>query len=153
MSESTDASCSETSRAGSGAGTKQAAEDQPLGFLHGDSVNRIGEPFHRFQALKPTALSDATSAFSEFREAMIQRMEWEDHHLFREFADRVGVGAESITGRLRQEHLQIRQLLDAIAGKLAHSDPDTEREERELENLLSAHNHHEHKVIYAAFEN
>lgn len=118
-----------------------------------DQDERIGEPFYRFQALKPTALADATRFFSEFRQAMIQRMDWEDRHLFREFAHRIGVGAESITGRMRQEHQQIRQLLDAIAGKLARSDAATEREERELENLLSAHNDHEHKVVYSAFEN
>lgn len=114
--------------------------------------DRIGEPFHRFQALKGTDLAAATSCFSQFKAGLLRRMDWEDAHLFPAFSERAGKSADTVAAAMRQEHEKIRELLTAIEQKLTRSDPATEVEERELEAVLSNHNHRETRVVYSALE-
>jgi RNA polymerase-binding transcription factor DksA len=53
---------------------------------------------------------------------------------------------------MRQEHEQIREILNEIEWKLSRSDFATEAEERALEAALIAHNHRETRVVYSALE-
>lgn len=112
----------------------------------------IGEPFHRFQALKPTDYPAAVKCFAEFKTAIARRIQWEEEEVFPEFLQRVGGGLESTCDSLRAEHREVLTLLDAIDAKLSRSHMATDAEEAALQKLLTAHNHKEHSVVYPALE-
>ena len=110
----------------------------------------IGEPFHRFQALKGTDFPAAVKCFEAFNSAITRRIQWEEEQVFPEFLSRVGGGLANTCATLRKEHREIGQLLAAIAAKLDRADSATEAEEAALHNLLAAHNHQEHRVVFPA---
>ena len=115
-------------------------------------AGQIGAPFHRFQALKATDLGAATRCFGQFKAGLLQRMAWEDAHLFTAFVERTGSDGANAGATMRLEHEQIRDLLRAIERKLIQSDSATEPEERALEAALIAHNHRESRIVYSALE-
>mgnify|MGYP001544519602 CR=1 FL=1 len=114
--------------------------------------DQIGEPFYRFQQLKRIDPRSAFEAFSQFKTAMIRRMDSEDVELFPAFEARVGKEVCNISDTLRQEHEEIRRVLNEIEVKLSRSDFSTQMEERALEAALIAHNHRETNVVYSALE-
>jgi regulator of cell morphogenesis and NO signaling len=113
---------------------------------------QIGEPFHRFLALKATDFPAAVKCFAEFKSAISRRIRWEEEKMFPEFLQRVGGDLESTCADLRQEHREVVKLLDAIEAKLNCPNPATEVEEAALQKLLVAHNHREHSVVFPALE-
>ncbi len=113
---------------------------------------QIGEPFHRFQALKTTDFPAALKSFAKFKTAIARRIQWEEEELFPEFLQRVGGGLESTCDALREDHREIAKLLDTIEAKLSQANPATEAEEATLQGLLAAHNHREHTVFFPALE-
>jgi hypothetical protein len=112
----------------------------------------IGEPFHRFQALKASDFPAAVKCFTEFKSALARRIHWEEEEVLPKFQQRVGGGLQRTCDRLRQEHQEVLKLLDTIAAKLASANPATEPEEADLQRLLAAHNHKEHDVVFPALE-
>jgi RNA polymerase-binding transcription factor DksA len=114
--------------------------------------DQIGEPFYKFQHLKRVDVPAAVQAFSQFKTALTRRMASEETDLFPSFEARIGKQAKSISESMRQEHEQIREILNEIEWKLSRSDFATEAEERALEAALIAHNHRETRVVYSALE-
>lgn len=112
----------------------------------------IGQPFHRFQALKATDLPAALASLAEFSAAMARRIRWEEAEVFPECLQRTGGGLESICDTLREEHREIAILLDGIAAKLSQANTSTEAEETALQALLAGHNDREHSVVFPALE-
>lgn len=114
--------------------------------------DQIGEPFYKFQQLKRVDIPAAVQAFSQFKTALTRRMASEERDLFPSFEARIGKQVKSISETMRQEHEQIRRILNEIELKLSRSDFATEAEERALEAALIAHNHRETRVVYSALE-
>ena len=114
--------------------------------------DEIGEPFHRFQALKGTDFKAAVKCFAEFKTGIARRIRWEEEALFPEFLQRVGGGLETTCDALREEHREVVKLLEAIEAKLSRSDAATEAEETALQKLLATHNHKEHTIVFPALE-
>lgn len=112
----------------------------------------IGEPFHRFQALKARDLPAAVQCFGEFQSAITRRIQWEEAEIFPEFLRRMNGGLESTCYALRQEHREVLTLLDTIAAKLSRANPATAAEESALQKLLAEHNRKEHTVVYPALQ-
>lgn len=112
----------------------------------------IGEPFHRFQALKTSDFPAAVKCFGEFKSALTRRIHWEEEEIFPKFQQQVGGGLESTCDALRQEHREVLQLLDTVEAKLSCANPATEAEEATLQKLLAYHNHKEHTVVFPALE-
>ena len=112
----------------------------------------IGEPFHRFQVLKASDFPAAVKCFTEFKNAIIRRIQWEEAEVFPEFLQRVGGGLESTCDSLREEHREVIKLLNAIETKLSRPDMATDTEETALQRLLAAHNHKEHTIVFPALE-
>ncbi|MFO1514930.1 MAG: hemerythrin domain-containing protein [Verrucomicrobiota bacterium] len=125
---------------------------RPVGEDFWLDEEHIGEPFHRFQALKATDFPAAVKCFVEFKTAIARRIQWEEEEVFPEFLHRVGGGLESTCDVLRQEHRKVLTLLDDIEAKLSRSNPATDTEEAALQKLLAGHNHKEHSVVYPAME-
>jgi iron-sulfur cluster repair protein YtfE (RIC family) len=112
----------------------------------------IGEPFHRFQTLKTSDFPAAVQCFREFQSAITRRIQWEEAEIFPEFLRRMNGGLASTCDVLRQEHREVLTLLDTIAAKLSRANPATEAEEAALHQLLAAHNHKEHNVVFPALQ-
>jgi len=53
---------------------------------------------------------------------------------------------------MRAEHRQIGQQLEAIHGKVAEQNPDSDQEEQLLLELLGSHNMKEERVLYPAID-
>ena len=53
---------------------------------------------------------------------------------------------------MRAEHRQIGQQLEAIHGKVADQNPDSDQEEQVLLELLGSHNMKEERVLYPAID-
>ena len=118
----------------------------------GADEEQIGEPFHRFQALKATDFPAAAKCFAEFKSALTRRIQWEEEQVFPEFLQRVGGSLAGTCDTLRTEHREVARLLAAIEAKLARAESATGIEEAALQKLLAAHNHREHRVIFPALE-
>lgn len=56
------------------------------------------------------------------------------------------------TSVMRAEHRQIGQQLEAIHGKVADQNPDSDQEEKALLDLLGSHNMKEERVLYPAID-
>lgn len=114
---------------------------------YSEDHDRLDELFHRFQQLKPTDRNGALEAFREFKTGLERHIVWEEEILFPSFEQKFRqVGGP--TAVMRREHQEIRKCLDAIAGKLAHSDFDTEADEKGLLSLLRPHNQKEEEILY-----
>ena len=112
----------------------------------------IGEPFHRFQVLKASDFPAAVKCFTEFKNAIIRRIQWEEAEVFPEFLQRVGGGLEGTCDLLREEHREVMKLLIAIEAKLNRLDKATDTEETALQRLLAEHNHKENSIVFPALE-
>lgn len=121
-------------------------------FHDAQDEDQIGEPFYRFQQLKHSDPRAAIQVFSQFKIALTRRMDSEEVELFPIFEVRVGKYGKKISETMRQEHQQIRDLLNAIEMKLSLADLKTEVEERALEAALVTHNHRETSIVYSALE-
>jgi regulator of cell morphogenesis and NO signaling len=53
---------------------------------------------------------------------------------------------------MRTEHRQIGQQLEAIHSKVAEQNPDTDKEEQALLDLLGSHNRKEERALYPAID-
>lgn len=122
------------------------------GFLDAQDEDQIGQPFYRYQQLKGGNPPGAIKVFSQFKIALTRRMDSEEVELFPRFEVRVGKYGKKISETMRQEHQQIRDLLNAIEMKLSLADLKTEAEEHALEAALVAHNYREKSIVYSALE-
>jgi regulator of cell morphogenesis and NO signaling len=77
---------------------------------------------------------------------------WEEDLLFPMWEEKTGMVEDGPTPVMRFEHSQIRQYLDAIHHKVAGRNPDTDREEQALLQVLGSHNRKEERALYPAID-
>ena len=53
---------------------------------------------------------------------------------------------------MRQEHVLIKEALEKLHQKVRMGDPETDKEEAELLNVLGAHNEKEENILYPAID-
>ena len=53
---------------------------------------------------------------------------------------------------MRGEHRQIKQQLEAIHGKVAEQNPNSDKEEQALLDILGSHNRKEERALYPAID-
>lgn len=114
--------------------------------------DRLDELFKRYQSLKRTDFANAKEAFKDFKVGLQRHIVWEEDLLFPLWEEKTGMSEGGPTFVMRNEHRQIAQQLDALHDKVAEQNPDTDREEQALLNLLGSHNMKEERVLYPSID-
>jgi regulator of cell morphogenesis and NO signaling len=96
---------------------------------------------------------DSKEAFKEFKIGLQRHIVWEEELLFPMREEKPGMVEDGLTPVMRFEHSQIRQYLDAIHEEVEGRNPDTDREEQALLQLLGSHNRKEERALYPAIDN
>jgi len=108
--------------------------------------------FADFRRLKRTDFARAKECFKEFKFGLQRHIVWEEQILFPLFERKTGMTQGGPTAVMRTEHRLIGDRLEAIHQKVRAQDPDCDREEEALLEVLSSHNQKEENVLYPALD-
>ena len=114
--------------------------------------DRLDELFKTFQQSKRSDFPKAKDAFKEFKFGLQRHIVWEEDLLFPIWEQKTGMSDSGPTPVMRNEHRQIGQQLEAIHQKVADQNPDSDREEQALLDLLGSHNRKEERALYPAID-
>ncbi|MSR64180.1 MAG: hemerythrin domain-containing protein [Verrucomicrobiae bacterium] len=128
--------------------TEQASITDSYGHDH----DRLDQLIATYQKLKRTDFARAKPNFREFKNGLYRHIQWEEDILFPLFEEKTGLRGSGPTEVMRIEHRQIIQLLEALHDKVRQHDPDSDREEQELLQVLGAHNQKEENILYPAID-
>lgn len=112
---------------------------------HRSCDNRLAAVEH---AVSRKDWSSARAALADFQAAMLAHFAAEETVLFPQFEQRTGI-SQGPTQVMRNEHVQMRQLLTAAGSALANNDQDDYSGEVEtLLIMMQQHNVKEENVLY-----
>ena len=114
--------------------------------------DRLDELIKTFLKLKRSDFAKAKEAFKEFKFGLQRHIVWEEDVLFPLWEVKTGMSESGPTSVMRVEHRQIGRQLEAIHGKVADQNPDSDQEEQVLLELLGSHNMKEERVLYPAID-
>ena len=114
--------------------------------------DRLDELFKTFQQLKRSDFPKAKEAFKEFKFGLQRHIVWEEDVLFPLWEKKTGMSESGPTPVMRNEHRQIGQQLEAIHDKVSEQNPDSDKEEQALLDLLGSHNRKEELRLYPAID-
>ncbi len=124
------------------------SEQKTISEFYEQDHDRLDELFKTFQKLKRADFAKAKEAFKEFKFGLQRHIVWEEDVLFPLWEVKTGMYEGGPTFVMRAEHRQIGQQLEAIHGKVADQNPDSDQEEQMLLELLGSHNMKEERVLY-----
>lgn len=128
------------------------SEQKTISVFFEQDHDRLDELFKTFQQLKRSDFVKAKDAFNEFKVGLQRHIVWEEDLLFPLWEKKTGRFEEGPTVVMRGEHRQIKQQLEAIHGKVAEQNPDSDKEEQALLDLLGSHNRKEERALYPAID-
>jgi iron-sulfur cluster repair protein YtfE (RIC family) len=114
--------------------------------------DRLDGLFAEFQRLKRVDYPKAKENFKQFKNGLQRHIIWEEQILFPAFESRTGMRDTGPTAVMRAEHRQIGARLEALHDKVRRADPDSDREEEALVEILSQHNLKEEMVLYPTMD-
>ncbi|MBX9657741.1 MAG: hemerythrin domain-containing protein [Nitrospiraceae bacterium] len=109
---------------------------------------RLDALFKSFQTLKRTDFLKAKNAFLEFKAGLQRHVAWEEEVMFPLWEKKSGMTGGGPTIVMRNEHREIGDCLESLARKIQAQNPETDREEEILLDLLDRHNMSEEEVLY-----
>lgn len=109
---------------------------------------RLDALFKSFQTLKRTDFLKAKNAFLEFKAGLQRHVAWEEEVMFPLWEKKSGMTGGGPTIVMRNEHREIGDCLESLARKIQAQNPETDREEETLLDLLDRHNMSEEEVLY-----
>jgi iron-sulfur cluster repair protein YtfE (RIC family) len=128
------------------------SEQKTISEFYEHDHDRLDESFKTFQQLKRSDFPKAKEAFKTFKFGLQRHIVWEEDVLFPLWEEKTGMSEGGPTFVMRAEHRQIGQQLEAIHGKVADQNPDSDQEEQALLDLLGTHNMKEERVLYPAID-
>ena len=128
------------------------SEQKTIAAFFEQDHDRLDELFKTFQQLKRSDAGKAKDAFKEFKFGLQRHIVWEEDLLFSLWEKKTGMTDSGPTPAMRNEHRQIEQQLEAIHQKVTDQNPDSDREEQSLLDLLGAHNRKEERALYPAID-
>ena len=128
------------------------SEQKTISEFYEQDHDRLDELFKTFQKLKRSDFAKAKEAFKAFKFGLQRHIVWEEDLLFPLWEKETGMSEGGPTFVMRAEHRQIGQQLEAIHGKVAEQNPDSDQEEQALVDLLGSHNMKEERVLYPAID-
>jgi hemerythrin-like domain-containing protein len=128
------------------------SEQNTITAFYEQDHDRLDELFKAFQQLKRSDFAKAKDAFTEFKVGLQRHIVWEEDILFPFWEKETGIIEGGATSVMRAEHRQIEQQLEAIHGKVAEQDSNSDQAEQALLNLLGSHNMKEERVLYSGID-
>ena len=128
------------------------SEQKTICEFYEQDHDRLDELFKTFQKMKRSDFAKAKEAFKAFKFGLQRHIVWEEDVLFPLWEEKTGMSEGGPTFVMRAEHRQIGQQLEAIHGKVAEQNPDSDQEEQALLDLLGSHNMKEERVLYPAID-
>jgi regulator of cell morphogenesis and NO signaling len=128
------------------------SEQKTVSAFFEQDHDRLDELFKTFQQLKRSDFPKAKEAFKEFKFGLQRHIVWEEDVLFPLWEKKTGMSESGPTPVMRNEHRQIGQQLEAIHGKVSEQNPDSDKEEQALLDLLGSHNRKEELRLYPAID-
>jgi len=128
------------------------SEQRTISAFYEQDHDRLDELFKAFQKMKRSDFAKAKEAFKAFKFGLQRHIVWEEDVLFPLWEEKTGMSEGGPTFVMRAEHRQIVQQLEAIHGKVADQNPDSDQEEQALLDLLGSHNMKEERVLYPAID-
>lgn len=127
-------------------------EHKTISAFYEQDHDRLDELFKTFQKFKRSDFAKAKEAFRDFKLGLQRHIVWEEDLLFPLWEDKTGISGGGPTYVMRAEHRQIGEQLEAIHQKVADQNPDSDREEQALMDLLASHNMKEERVLYPSID-
>lgn len=116
-------------------------------FLESDH-QRLDRLWDSASEALPTDPAGARARYREFAEGLRRHIDAEEEELF-PFLERNSVPlAPHLIATLREEHVEIREALDALLGEVERAGSGVERAELRLRDLLWSHNAREEGSLY-----
>ena len=128
------------------------SEQKTVSTFFEQDHDRLDELFKTFQQLKRSDFPKAKEAFKEFKFGLQRHIVWEEDVLFPLWEKKTGMSESGPTPVMRNEHRQIGQQLEAIHDKVSEQNPDSDKEEQALLDLLGSHNRKEELRLYPAID-
>ncbi|MBC7839708.1 MAG: hemerythrin domain-containing protein [Nitrospiraceae bacterium] len=128
------------------------SEQNTITAFYEQDHDRLDELFKTFQQLKRSDFAKAKESFKEFKVGLQRHIVWEEDILFPLWEKETGITEGGATSVMRAEHRQIEQQLEAIHGRVAEQDPNSDQAEQALLNLLGSHNMKEERVLYPGID-
>ena len=128
------------------------SEQNTITAFYEQDHDRLDELFKTFQQLKRSDFTKAKESFKEFKVGLQRHIVWEEDILFPLWEKETGITEGGATSVMRAEHRQIEQQLEAIHGRVAEQDPNSDQAEQALLNLLGSHNMKEERVLYPGID-
>ncbi|MGE3151270.1 MAG: hemerythrin domain-containing protein [Nitrospiraceae bacterium] len=113
---------------------------------------RLDALFLSFQEQKRTDFAKAKDAFVAFKFGLQRHIVWEEDILFPKWEENAGMAEGGPTAVMRTEHRLIGDCLEAIHQKVQEQNPDSDREEQRLLELLKSHNMKEERILYPSMD-
>ncbi len=127
------------------------ANENISGFYAKDH-DELDDFLKQFQSLKRDDFAKAKPFFRNFKFGLQRHILWEEEILFPIFESKTGMKDSGPTAVMRQEHVLIKDALEALHLKVRQSDPDSDAEEKVIIDLLSSHNQKEENILYPAID-
>ncbi len=117
-----------------------------------DDHDKLDEYFQCFQKTKRRDYARARECFEKFKSGLHRHIAWEEEILFPLFEEKTGMTDGGPTFVMREEHRQIKALLEEVHKKVQRQDPESDREEQQLFEVLKEHNYKEEAILYPAID-
>ncbi|MEQ1795739.1 MAG: hemerythrin domain-containing protein [Nitrospira sp.] len=122
--------------------------ERTISTMFDEDHARLDALFKSFQTLKRTDFPKAKSAFLEFKTGLQRHVAWEEDVMFPLWEKKSGMTGGGPTIVMRSEHREIGDCLESLSRKVQAQNPETDREEEILLDLLDRHNMSEEEVLY-----
>ena len=126
--------------------------ERTISAMFDEDHDRLDGLFKSFQTLKRTDFPKAKTAFVDFKAGLQRHVVWEEDVLFPLWEKKTGMIGGGPTIVMRREHQEIGDCLEGIYRKVQAQNPETDREEETLLDLLDRHNMSEEQVLYPAMD-
>lgn len=114
--------------------------------------DRLDALFTTFQEQKRNDFAKAKEAFVAFKFGLQRHIVWEEDVLFPKWEENSGMAEGGPTQVMRTEHRMIGDCLEAIHQKVQAQDPESDRDEQRLLEILKSHNMKEERILYPSID-
>ena len=101
---------------------------------------------------KIVASESSKEAFVAFKFGLQRHIVWEEDVLFPKWEENSGMAEGGPTQVMRTEHRMIGECLEAIHRKVEAQDPESDRDEQRLLDILKSHNMKEERILYPSID-
>lgn len=127
-------------------------DEKKITPFYTEDHDKLDEYFQCFQKTKRRDYARAGECFEKFESGLRRHIAWEEEILFPLFEEKTGMTDGGPTFVMREEHRQIKALLEEVHKKVQRRDPESDQEEQQLFEVLKQHNYKEEAILYPAID-